>query len=63
MLAQVIAVIAMKDNDRVVPQLKSVERLQQDADLGIHEADRGVISRDGVARFAPREFCIAEAIG
>ena len=53
-LAQVVAVVAVEDDDRLVRQLQPVEGVEQLADLRVHERDRGVIGLAGLARAVAR---------
>src|SRR5262249_37760674 len=43
MIAQVIAVITEEDDDCVVPKLLSIENVQQNADLCIHESNTSIV--------------------
>ncbi len=44
-LAVVIAVVALEDDDRRVPELEPVEGIEQQPDLRVHEADAREIGR------------------
>ena len=48
-LAHVIAVVAGEDDDRVVGQAEPVERVDDAADLRVHEADAGVVCLPALA--------------
>ena len=54
MLAHVVAVVAVEDDDRLVGELQPVEGVEQLADLLVHERDRGEIGLAGLARSASR---------
>ena len=38
-LSVVVSVVGVEDDDRLVPELETVERIEQQADLRVHEAD------------------------
>src|SRR5437763_1761736 len=40
-LAEMVAVIAVEDDDRAVPEFQAIQRVEEDADLRVHEADAG----------------------
>ena len=48
-LAEQVAVIAHEDDDRVVGEAEAIERVEQPADLGVEEGDRGVVGADDFA--------------
>ena len=47
-IAQMKAVIAHEHDDGVLPEVEPVERLQDEADVGIGERDAGEIGRDAL---------------
>ena len=52
MLAQMVPVVAPKDDEGVLPQAEAVESCQQPADLRVHETDRRIVGADGFAPLA-----------
>ena len=49
MFAQQITVVAPKNNDRVVGELESIQRVEEFANLRIHEADSRKVTPHGLA--------------